>query len=68
MSIVGRQDDAVLFQSYHRNLTDPDHGLLRGRCFLIMDRDPAFSERFRNTLKTVGVERRPHPAILAQLQ
>jgi transposase InsO family protein len=39
-----------------RNLTDPDHGFLRGRRFLIMDRDPAFSERFRSTLKAVGVE------------
>jgi len=38
-----------------RNLTDPDHGFLRGRRFLIMDRDPAFSERFRATLSTVGV-------------
>lgn len=39
-----------------RNLTDPDHGFLRGRRFLIMDRDPAFSERFRSTLTAVGVE------------
>jgi hypothetical protein len=39
-----------------RNLTDPDDGFLRGRRFLIMDRDPAFSERFRATLTTVGVE------------
>ena len=39
-----------------RNLTDPDHGFLRGQRFLIMDRDPAFSEPFRSTLKAVGVE------------
>ncbi len=39
-----------------RNLTDPDHGFLRERRFLIMDRDPAFSEWFQATLSAVGVE------------
>ncbi len=39
-----------------RTLTDHDHGFLRGRRFLIMDRDPAFSDQFRNTLKAVGLE------------
>lgn len=38
-----------------RNLTDPDHGFLHGRRFLITDRDPAFSERFRSTMKAAGV-------------
>jgi len=47
-------EDWVVQQA--RNLTDPDHGFLRERRFLIMDRDPAFSERFRSTLKAVGVE------------
>jgi hypothetical protein len=39
-----------------RNLTDPDHGFLRGRRFLIMGRDPTFSVLFRSTLEAVGVE------------
>jgi len=39
-----------------RNLTDPDHGFLRGRRFLIMGRNPAFSERFRSTVKAGGGE------------
>ena len=38
-----------------RNLTDCDDGFLRGRRFLVMDRDPTFSVTFRRTLTAVGM-------------
>ncbi len=39
-----------------RNLTDPEDGFLRGKKFLLMDRDAKFSEEFRATLQQAGVE------------
>src|SRR5687767_10434406 len=39
-----------------RNLTDVCDGFLRGSCFLIHDRSTLFTEQFRQTLKSVGVE------------
>lgn len=47
-------EDWMLQQA--RNLTDPDHGFQRDRRFLLMDRGPNFSAKFRNTLQAVGVE------------
>lgn len=38
-----------------RNLTDADDGFLKGKRFLIHDRDPLFTAKFRDTLKAVGV-------------
>jgi len=40
---------------YARNLTDPDSGFLAGKRFLIHDRDPLFTTKFRDTLKAGGV-------------
>ena len=37
-----------------RNATDPD-GILKGKRFLIHDRDPLFTEQFRQTCKAAGV-------------
>ena len=39
-----------------RNLTDAEQGFLRGRKYLLMDRDTKFSETFRVTLQQAGVE------------
>jgi Integrase core domain len=36
------------------NLTDPDHGILKGRQFLIHDRDRLFTKQFKATLKVRG--------------
>jgi putative transposase len=39
-----------------RNLSDAECGFLRGKKFLLMDRDTKFSEAFRVTLEQGGVE------------
>jgi putative transposase len=38
-----------------RNVTDAEGGFLRGKRYLLMDRDTKFSEAFRGTLEAVGV-------------
>ena len=39
-----------------RNVTDAEEGFLRGKKYLLMDRDGKFSEAFRATLEHAGVE------------
>jgi putative transposase len=39
-----------------RNVTDAEGGFLRGKRYLLMDRDGKFSEEFRRTLEAVGVK------------
>jgi transposase InsO family protein len=39
-----------------RQLTDPDEVCLRGKRFLLHDRDPRFTEAFADTLSAAGVE------------
>jgi transposase InsO family protein len=39
-----------------RNLSDAEDGFLRGKKYLLMDRDTKFSEAFRVTLEQAGVE------------
>ena len=39
-----------------RNVTDAEQGFLRGKRYLLMDRDSKFSEEYRNTLEGGGVE------------
>ena len=39
-----------------RNLTDADDGFLKGKRYLIMDRDPRFSAAFREILKSADVK------------
>jgi putative transposase len=39
-----------------RNLTDAESGFLRGKKYLLMDRDTKFSEAFRVTLEQAGVK------------
>jgi transposase InsO family protein len=38
-----------------RNLTDPEHGFLKGKRFLIHDRDPLYTTEFRKTRKAGGI-------------
>ncbi len=38
-----------------RNLTDPFEGFLKGKKYIIHDRDPLFSKEFRQILKSSGV-------------
>jgi putative transposase len=47
-------DEAWLLQ-IARNLTDAEEGSLRGKRYILMDRDTKFSEVFRNTLEDGGV-------------
>ena len=39
-----------------RNLTDPEEGFLRGKRYLIHDRDPLFSKEFLEALAGAGVK------------
>ena len=39
-----------------RNITDAMEGMLRGKRYLIHDRDPLFTEEFLKTLGEVGVQ------------
>jgi putative transposase len=45
-----------------RNVTDAEGGFLRGKRYLLMDRDGEFSEAFRGTLEAVGVKPARLPA------
>jgi hypothetical protein len=40
-----------------RNVTDAEEGFLRGKKYVLMDRDGKFSEAFRATLEQAGVRR-----------
>ena len=39
-----------------RNLTDPVNGFLKGKKYLIHDRDPLFTKEFRAILRATGVK------------
>src|SRR4030095_11470261 len=41
--------------THARNLSDADDGFLRGKKYLLMDRDTKFSEAFRSTLEQASV-------------
>jgi putative transposase len=45
-----------------RNLTDPVCGFLKDACYLIHDRDPVFTKKFKEILKAVGVKTVKLPA------
>jgi putative transposase len=48
-------DESWLLQ-VARNITDAEEGFLRGKKYLLMDRDAKFSQVFRATLKQAGVD------------
>ena len=45
-----------------RNLTDACDGFLKGKKYMLHDRDPLFTEAFRETLRSTGVEPLKLPA------
>jgi transposase InsO family protein len=53
--IASEPDSAWVLQC-SRQLTDADDGFLDGKRFLLHDRDPLFSDAFRETLAVAGVE------------
>ena len=53
---IVREPDSAWVVQCRRQLTDPDDGRLRGKRFLLHDRDPRFTDAFAETLAAVGVE------------
>ena len=53
---IVQQPDAQWMQQVARNLTDVDSGFLTGFRYLIHDRDPLFTEAFKEHLGSAGVE------------
>jgi hypothetical protein len=63
---IAPEPDSAWVTRVSRNLTDASDGFLRGKRFLIHDRDPLFSGAFRETLAATGVQvcaSRPIPRI-----
>ena len=52
--LTANPDEAWMLQ-VARNVTDAEEGFLRGKKYLLMDRDGKFSEAFRATLEQAGV-------------
>jgi putative transposase len=59
---IAQQPDGEWMKQIARNLTDADSGFLNGARYLIHDRDPLFTERFREILKPSGVKTVKLPA------
>jgi putative transposase len=59
---IVRQPDGEWMKQIARNLTDVDDGFLKGTRYLIHDRDPLFTQRFREILKPSGVKTVKLPA------
>ncbi len=53
--------DGPWMQQIARNLTDVEDGFLKGKRYVLMDRDKKFSEKFREILEGEGVEAVPLP-------
>jgi putative transposase len=51
-----REPDSAWVVQCGRQLTDPDDGCLRGKRFLLHDRDPRFTDAFADTMAAAGVE------------
>jgi putative transposase len=49
-------------QQMARNLTDAEDGLLRGKSYLLCDRDPLFTDTFKRIIEDAGVEVPKMPA------
>ncbi len=62
ISGIVQQPDGEWMKQVARSLTDADSGFLNGTHYLIHDRDPLFTERFRETLKPSGVKTVKLPA------
>jgi putative transposase len=53
---LARQADGLWMSQVARNLCDAAEGFLVGKRYLIHDRDPLFTEEFREILKSAGVQ------------
>jgi len=53
---IGRDPDGQWMLQMARNLLDGEDGFLRGKRYLIMDRDPLYTAAFRRTMKGAGVK------------
>jgi putative transposase len=53
---IASEPDAAWMSQMSRNLTDAADGFLMGKRYLIHDRDPLFTEAFRETLAAAGVQ------------
>ena len=53
---IASEPDSAWVVQCGRQLTDPVDGFLAGKRFLLHDRDPLFTEMFRETLAAIGVE------------
>jgi putative transposase len=48
--------DAAWMRQMARNLTDSEDGFLRGKRYILMDRDGKYCREFRDTLRQAGVK------------
>ena len=53
---IAANADGLWMQQIGRNVTDAEAGLLRGKKYLIHDRDPLFTDEFVRMLAATGVE------------
>lgn len=53
---IGRDPDGQWRLQTARNLLDGEDGFLRGKRYLIMDRDPLYTAAFRRMMKGAGVK------------
>lgn len=58
---ISEQPHGRWMQQIARNLTDVDEGFLRGMRYLLVDRDPVYTEAFRSLLGDEGVDVRRMP-------
>ncbi len=59
---IARRPDGEWMKQIARNLTDSENGFLNGARYLIHDRDPLFTEAFREVLGSSGVSTVKLPA------
>src|SRR5450432_4092941 len=53
---ISAKSDGLWMSQIARNLTDAEDGVLKGRRYLIHDRDPLFTAEFLSALAEAGVE------------
>jgi putative transposase len=53
---IHRNPDGAWMEQVGRNLVDVEDGFLRGRRYLIHDRDPLFTQPFEQALATAGIK------------
>jgi hypothetical protein len=64
---IGRDPGGRWMEQMARNLVDAEDGLLRGKRYVIIDRDPLYTAAFRGILKAAGVKAVQLPAMSPNL-